>query len=94
MLTGNINIKQIINKKNVLIYGAGEADRQLVTSLENSPEFKVIGFRVTQHSIAQASCFRILFSQSHLEKLIQTKNVVFIFTWQCQQLEEVKNQII
>ena len=31
-------------KKNILVYGAGEAGRQLVTSLENNPEFKVIGF--------------------------------------------------
>ena len=31
-------------KKNVLVYGAGEAGRQLVISLENSPEFKVVGF--------------------------------------------------
>ena len=33
-----------ILKKNVLVYGAGEAGRQLVISLENSPEFKVVGF--------------------------------------------------
>ena len=32
------------NKKNVIIYGAGEAGRQLVISLKNNPEFKVIGF--------------------------------------------------
>ena len=31
-------------KKNVLIYGAGDAGRQLVIALENSPEFNVIGF--------------------------------------------------
>ena len=35
---------QSLNKKNVLIYGAGEAGRQLVIALENSPEFKVVGF--------------------------------------------------
>ena len=32
------------NKKNLLVYGAGEAGRQLVASLENSPEFRVRGF--------------------------------------------------
>ena len=31
-------------KLNVIIYGAGEAGRQLVISLKNNPEFKVIGF--------------------------------------------------
>ena len=32
------------NKKNVLIYGAGSAGRQLLSSLENNPEMKVVGF--------------------------------------------------
>ena len=44
ILGGNISIKSSINKKKVLIYGAGDAGRQLVTALENSPEFKVVGF--------------------------------------------------
>ena len=33
-----------LDKKNILVYGAGDAGRQLVTSLENNPEFKVKGF--------------------------------------------------
>ena len=36
--------KKIKNKKLVLIYGAGSAGRQLLTSLENNLEMKVIGF--------------------------------------------------
>jgi FlaA1/EpsC-like NDP-sugar epimerase len=36
--------KKIKNKKQVLIYGAGSAGRQLLTSLENNLEMKVIGF--------------------------------------------------
>ena len=35
---------KISKRKNVLIYGAGEAGRQLVIALENSLEFRVIGF--------------------------------------------------
>ena len=31
-------------KKNVVIYGAGSAGRQLLASLENNPEMKVVGF--------------------------------------------------
>ena len=31
-------------KKKVLVYGAGEAGRQLVNSLANNTEFEVIGF--------------------------------------------------
>ena len=32
------------NKKKILIYGAGSAGRQILTSLENNPEMKVVGF--------------------------------------------------
>ena len=38
------NINKNINKKNILVYGSGDAGRQLVFALENNPEFKVIGF--------------------------------------------------
>ena len=39
-----INFKKSKNKTNVLIYGAGSAGRQLLTSLENNLEMKVVGF--------------------------------------------------
>jgi FlaA1/EpsC-like NDP-sugar epimerase len=32
------------NKKKILIYGAGSAGRQILTSLENNPEMEVVGF--------------------------------------------------
>ena len=38
------NSKKTKNKTNVLIYGAGSAGRQLLTSLESNPEMKVVGF--------------------------------------------------
>ena len=44
ILTGNLSFKNHSNKKNVLVYGAGQAGRQLVIALENSPEFNVVGF--------------------------------------------------
>jgi len=34
----------LVNKKNVLIYGAGEAGKQLANSLKKNPQFKVVGF--------------------------------------------------
>ena len=37
-------IENISNKINVLIYGAGEAGRQLKISLKKNPEFIVQGF--------------------------------------------------
>ena len=39
-----MRITKSIKKKNVLVYGAGEAGRQLVNSLENNTEFNVVGF--------------------------------------------------
>ena len=44
LLISKIHLKIIFKKKKVLIYGAGDAGRQLVLSLENSPEYEVIGF--------------------------------------------------
>ena len=44
LLSFDYNQNKIDNKKNVLVYGAGDAGRQLVIALDNSPEFKVIGF--------------------------------------------------
>ena len=44
LLTRKYISKKQYNKKKVLIYGAGDAGRQLFIALENSIEFKVIGF--------------------------------------------------
>ena len=38
------HIKKTKNKSNILIYGAGSAGRQLLSSLENNLEMKVVGF--------------------------------------------------
>ena len=38
------NVKKTKNKTNILIYGAGSAGRQLLTSLESNLEMKVVGF--------------------------------------------------
>ena len=40
----SFKFKKLKNKKNVLIYGAGGAGRQLLSSLENNLEMKVVGF--------------------------------------------------
>jgi FlaA1/EpsC-like NDP-sugar epimerase len=44
IINDNYSLKKNFNKKNVFVYGAGESGRQLVIALENSPEFKVVGF--------------------------------------------------
>ena len=45
LLTGTFNSSgDKRNKENILIYGAGSAGRQLLTSLENNALYKVVGF--------------------------------------------------
>ncbi len=76
ILTG----KKYSNKKNILVYGAGDAGRQLVIALENSPEFKVAGFlddNVQLHR--QVVLGQTVYSPLKLEKLIQTKDITLIF---------------
>ena len=66
-------------KKNVLIYGAGEAGRQLFVSLENNLEFKVIGFLDDNKSlIGRILLGKTIYSTSNLEKLLRNKNVSIV----------------
>ena len=71
-------MKKTINKKNVLIYGAGVVGRQLVTSLENSPEFKVIGFLDDNTQLhQQVISGYTVFSQSILRKINTNQKMLF-----------------
>ena len=80
ILTGNFRLKKYFNKKNVLIYGAGDAGRQLVIALENSFEFKVVGFLDDNYQFnRQVVLGQTVYSQLNLEKLIQTKDITLIF---------------
>jgi len=66
-------------KKNVLIYGAGEAGRQLFISLENNLEFKVIGFLDDNKSLnGRILLGKTIYSTSNLEKLLRNKNVSIV----------------
>ena len=68
------------NKKNVIIYGAGDAGRQLVVALENSPEFEVIGFIDDNDQLhRQIILGKIIYSPSKLEKLIKTRDLSLVF---------------
>ncbi len=63
-------------KKKVLIYGAGNAGRQLLISLENNSEFEVVGFLdddVRLHN--QVMLGQTIFPQSKLKNLVKTKNI-------------------
>ena len=76
MLNNNLGSKNLFNKKKVLVYGAGDAGRQLVNSLENSLEFKVKGFlddNIELHR--QVLLGQTIYSPSKLEKLVKNEGV-------------------
>ena len=65
---------KLSNKKNVLIYGAGEAGRQLLSSLENSREYNVEGFIDDNTQLHRRVLLdKTIFPLSNLKKLIQLK---------------------
>ena len=83
------------NKKNVLIYGAGEAGRQLVIALENNLEFKIIGFLDDNSELhRQVLLGQKIYSPLNLEKMIRTKDVSLVFLALPSISRNKRNQII
>ena len=83
------------SKKNILIYGAGDAGRQLLISLENNFEFKVVG--IIDDNVQFQN--RILLGQkiysfSEIENLIKTKDVSIVFLALPSVSRSKRNQII
>ena len=73
------NSRNFKNKKNVIIYGAGSAGRQLLASLENSPEMKVIGFLDDNYQFHnQIILGQNVYNPSKIEALINGKNIDLI----------------
>ena len=82
-------------KKNILVYGAGEAGRQLVTSLENNPEFKVIGFLDDNDKLQkQVLLGQTIYSLPDLKKMLITKEVDLVFLAMPSIARNKRNQII
>ena len=64
----------------MLVYGAGDAGRQLVTALENSPEFKVVGFLDDNEQFhKQILLGQNVYSPAKLEKLVKSKDISLVF---------------
>ena len=105
VIISRISIKYILNdeysvkknsiKKNVLIYGAGESGRQLALALENSFEFKVVGFLDDNQHLHNQSLFgKTVYLPADLENLVKTRNINFVFL-ALPSINRVKrNQII
>ena len=95
ILSFNFSSQKSSSKKNVLVYGAGDAGRQLVIALENSPEFKVIGFLDDNKQLhRQVLLGKIVYSPSSLEKLTQTRDFSFVFLALPTINRSKRNQII
>ena len=89
-----MNVKAL-SKKNVLIYGAGEAGRQLVISLKKNPEFKVVGFLDDDVKLDKKVLLgKTVYSSSNLKNLITIKNVSLVFLAIPSIIRSKRNQII
>lgn len=75
-----MRITKSIKKKNVLVYGAGEAGKQLVNSLENNTEFNVVGFIDDNKKLTNKFLLKkAIFSSLNLQRLITSKKVSLVF---------------
>ena len=89
-----INIKKN-SKKKILIYGAGDAGRQLLIALENSLEFKVIGFLDDDEQLhSRVLLGKKIYSPLKLKNLIVTENVNLVFLALPSISRNKRNQII
>ena len=80
ILNNNFDIKKPLSKKNLLVYGAGRTGRQLVIALENSPEFKVMGFIDDNEQLHRQSLLgQTIYPPSMLEVLIKNKGISLVF---------------
>jgi len=89
------NNKKTKNKKKVLIYGAGNAGRQLLFSLENNPEMKVIGFLDDNQQYHNLTILgQTVFNPLDIDKIINLKNIDLVLLALPSISRAKRNQII
>ena len=89
------NIKKTKNKTNVLIYGAGSAGRQILTSFENNLEMKVVGFLDDDSQFhRQIILGQTVYDPSNIERLINSKNIEIVLLALPSITRQKRNQII
>jgi len=89
------NFKKSKNKTNVLIYGAGSAGRQLLTSLESNLEMKVAGFLDDDTQFHRQKILgQTIYDPMNIEKLINTKSIDLILLALPSIARQKRNQII
>ncbi len=83
------------NKKNVLIYGAGSAGRQLLNSLENNIEMKVVGFLDDNKEYHNQTILgQTIFSPLKINELINFKNIDLVLLALPTISRKKRNEII
>ena len=88
-------ITKVKNKKKILIYGAGSAGIQLLTSLENNLELKVVGFLDDNPQFhGQKVLGQTVYEPFKVEKLINNKNIDLILLALPSITRQKRNEII
>ena len=89
------NFKKSKKKTNVLIYGAGSAGRQLLTSLESNLEMKVFGFLDDDPQFhRQKILSQTVYDPINIKKLIDKKNIEIVLLALPSITRQKRNQII
>ena len=89
------NFKKSKNKTNVLIYGAGSAGRQLLTSLESNLEMKVVGFLDDDSQFHRQKILgKTVYDPLNIDKLINKKNIEIVLLALPSIIRQKRNQII
>tara|TARA_B110000037_G_scaffold46998_1_gene57607 strand:- start:2861 stop:4843 length:1983 start_codon:yes stop_codon:yes gene_type:complete len=96
LLTGTFKqLGNIKNKENILIYGAGDIGRQLLISLENNPQYKVVGFLDDNPQLhRQILLGQKIYDPNKIENLKQNKNINLILFAIPSINRSKKNEII
>ena len=95
LLVNTFTFKNSKNKKKVLIYGAGSAGRQLLASLENNPEMKVVGFLDDNKQFHNQSILgQIVYDPLKIYKIINLKNIDLVLLALPSISRIKRNQII
>ena len=83
------------NKRNLLVYGAGSAGRQLAVSLQNSPEYNIIGF-IDDNTDLQNKFYagKMIYSPNNISNLVLYKKVNLILLAMPSVKREKRNKII
>ena len=89
------DLKKSKNKTNVLIYGAGSAGRQLLISLENNLQMKVVGFLDDEPQFHRQKILgQTVYDPMNIEKLINKKSVDLVLLALPSITRQKRNQII